>query len=1156
MVTPILAPSTTWFTQGGTTVKRSAITQIDIKNSYTPVGTITSSWDASAVKDGSIMCYVEGTKLTIAGNGSNNIKLSPDATCTFSDVNATADYFSNLETINGLELLDTSNVTTMQAMFSRASKLIAANVENWNISNVTSLRAMFQGCSSIQSLDLSRWDVSNVTTMYAMFLNQTLAFNFTTIGNVSNWNTSKCTDLTGMFQYCGNLESLDLSNWDTSKVTTMQNTFFNCTNLKTLNISNWNTSSCTNMSNMFKNDVNLKRIVVGENFSFNGDGTTTKIAVLPTPNPDYITGANGNWYRVSDRAEFTPSNIPNGQAATYVAIKPYPILAPSTTWFTQGGTTVKRNSITQIDIKSSYTPSETVSSSWDASATQDNSVMCYVEGTKLTIAGDNTGGVRLNSDASRTFSDDNTTADYFSNLETITGAELLDTSDVTTMQAMFSRAVKLKNINVNNWNTSNVTSLRAMFQVCSSLESLDLSNWDVSNVTTMYGMFMSNSTFGNMKLVSIGDVSNWNTSKCTDMAGMFQCCENLESLDLSNWNNREVTTIEKMFHSCTNLKTLKLDNWDMSFCTKMNAVFYNCTSLISLNLNNWNTSSCTNMSSMFSGCTNLTVLDVSNWNTSSCTNMSYMFNECTNLTELDVSNWNTSSCTNMSYMFRGCVKLEALDVSQWDVSKVTVMTDMFSCGNNYGVTPMILKELDVSNWNTSSCTDMSFMFYGCVGPKVIDVSKWDVSKVTTFDHMFSHSYLKIGNVANWTTPSAINMNAMFYSVRDDVIDVSKLNTSNVTIFDQMFEECNATKIIGLENFNTSNGLGFSEMFGGCHRIKELNLKNFDTTKAKDGVVASGNNSTTTGMSGMFSNMNRLEKITVSENFSFNGDGTSVFTKAILPSPNINYISEADGNWYTFNGTSYTPSDIPNKTANTYYASISMVKDIDVLAKNGTFIEIAGAIKEKTGTSDIMIPSQMPEAIYSISSESYDVGYNNGYEDGQSIEREMTDALLSNINIGDYYNDSVTKLRTYAFYYCSDITSAEFPNVTECNTGSLRQCANLTRVKFSKLGNIYVSGLMADCPKLEFVDLGITGSVGTTTFSNDSSLKTIILRKTTVAALQNLNSFNNTPYAQGGTGGKVFVPSALIESYKTASNWSTLYGYGTVEFVALEGSEYE
>ena len=70
------------------------------------------------------------------------------------------------------------------------------------------------------------------------------------------------------------------------------------------------------------------------------------------------------------------------------------------------------------------------------------------------------------------------------------------------------------------------------------------------------------------------------------------------------------------------------------------------------------------------------------------------------------------------------------------------------------------------------------------------------------------------------------------------------------------------------------------------------------------------------------------------------------------------------------------------------------------------------------------------------------------------------------------------------------------------------------------------------------------------------MTTLVLRNDTVVTLANINAFQGTPFASGGTGGTVYVPAALIESYQTATNWSTLYASGTCNFAAIEGSEYE
>ncbi len=55
----------------------------------------------------------------------------------------------------------------------------------------------------------------------------------------------------GMFVSCEALTSLDLSNFDTSKVTDMHDMFSGCEALTSLDLSNFDTSKVTDMSGMF-----------------------------------------------------------------------------------------------------------------------------------------------------------------------------------------------------------------------------------------------------------------------------------------------------------------------------------------------------------------------------------------------------------------------------------------------------------------------------------------------------------------------------------------------------------------------------------------------------------------------------------------------------------------------------------------------------------------------------------------------------------------------------------------------------------------------------------------------------------------------------------------------------------------------------------------
>lgn len=69
--------------------------------------------------------------------------------------------------------------------------------------------------------------------------------------NTNCINTSKVTNMDGMFKECKSLKDLDLSSFDTSKVATMSRILENCTNLTSLDLSNFDTSKVTDMNSMF-----------------------------------------------------------------------------------------------------------------------------------------------------------------------------------------------------------------------------------------------------------------------------------------------------------------------------------------------------------------------------------------------------------------------------------------------------------------------------------------------------------------------------------------------------------------------------------------------------------------------------------------------------------------------------------------------------------------------------------------------------------------------------------------------------------------------------------------------------------------------------------------------------------------------------------------
>ena len=79
-------------------------------------------------------------------------------------------YMQNLQSIEGLSYLNTSEVTNMQAMFNLCSSLTSLDLSSFNTAKVTSMGMMFNGCSSLQTIYVGEgWSTAAVTSSNNMF---------------------------------------------------------------------------------------------------------------------------------------------------------------------------------------------------------------------------------------------------------------------------------------------------------------------------------------------------------------------------------------------------------------------------------------------------------------------------------------------------------------------------------------------------------------------------------------------------------------------------------------------------------------------------------------------------------------------------------------------------------------------------------------------------------------------------------------------------------------------------------------------------------------------------------------------------------------------------------------------------------------------------
>ncbi len=120
-------------------------------------------------------------------------------------------------------------------------------IENLDTSQVTDMSGMFQSCSSLATLDLSSFDTSQVIEITGMFQS---CSSLATL-DLSSFDTSQVTDISTMFFGCKSLATLELSSFDTSQVTNMYGVFDGCISLATLDVSSFDTSQVTDMYGMF-----------------------------------------------------------------------------------------------------------------------------------------------------------------------------------------------------------------------------------------------------------------------------------------------------------------------------------------------------------------------------------------------------------------------------------------------------------------------------------------------------------------------------------------------------------------------------------------------------------------------------------------------------------------------------------------------------------------------------------------------------------------------------------------------------------------------------------------------------------------------------------------------------------------------------------------
>ena len=690
-----------------------------------------------------------------------------------------------MTTIEGLENLNTEDVTDMSYMFDSCYSLTSLNVSSFNTANVKDMKYIFCGCESLTSIDLSSFNTANVTDMSDMFY---YCKSLTSL-DVSFFNTANVTNMMNMFRHCESLTSLDLSFFNTAKVKDMRYMFCDCPNLMYLDVSSFNTAKVTCMESMFNGCKNLTSLDLS---SFNTAQVTSMFSMFYKCQNLTTIYCDNDWSTSSASSTYMfdgCNSLVGGKGTKYNDS------FTDKTYARPDGGTSNPGYFTFSIVKEVYTE--------------------FVEATgTLTYYYDN---LRTNRSGVTEVYDpvNNPNAVRFKGYNDKVLKAVIDPSmkkaHLTSMQNMFNGFdnfnffLKLSNlksiVGLENLNTTNVTDMRYMFSSCESLTSLDLSSFNTAKVTQMTSMFT-----GCSNLTSV-NLNSFSTAKVTDMSYMFYKCSNLTTIFCDNDWSGNAADSRYMFYDCSLLTggngttysdsftdatyarpdggTNKPGYFTSSQVKEVYTEFVEATGTLTYYYDNLRTSRegvtelydpvnnpnavrfkdynekvlkavidpsmkkahLTSMQSMFNGLDgNNTILNLSklesivgleNLNTENVTDMSYMFNKCYSLTSLDLSSFNTARVTNMKNMFSGCSNLTSLNLSSFNTANVTDIRDMFSyCAN--------LTSLDLSSFNTAKVTSMSYMFYYCRNLTTIFCDNDWSGNATYSDYMFLGCYAIVG----------------------------------------------------------------------------------------------------------------------------------------------------------------------------------------------------------------------------------------------------------------------------------------------------------------------------------------------------------------------------------------------------------------------------
>ena len=631
------------------------------------------------------------------------------------------DSMSNLQTIEGMEYLNTSEVKTM--------------------------RSMFNDCSSLESLDLSHFDTSSATDLGYMF-NGCLSLKEV---NLSNFSTEAVTDMGYMFNGCLLLSSLDLVNFNTGQLKSTSGMFAHCRSLTSIVVSDgWNMDGVTNSHQMFLNCVS---IVGNEGTGYDENHTDGSYARVDggASDPGYltynmpreynlivggvrVTSHNRNNIPVDEgTAVYDPINktlyltdcnltgldVPNNDAANGYGAGIYSNISGLTV-YVSGNVTVNR-SPNNPENNAVFFNDRTYLIGTDGDATftatgyygifSDTLTISALPDCHLTVVAEGSeGGLVARRDrktrpqltyiynrpltmpnANVTLKCKGSTLSGISYWQELGGDPRLQFTapnpehmQWNPIQHMVCDTYGDGNPILDEWIVMEapkeayaVYNEGTLTFYCDGSRSGRLGKTYDLNKGQNDPLWFYDGTYSDVTSVVFDE--SFADARPTSTYNWFCKMRSLTSVSgMKYLNTSKVTVMKYMFNQCVKLASLDLRYFNTGWVRNFDYMFAQCKLLDGIDLSGFVTSSAVSMEWMFYACHSLKALDLIGFTTRDVTNMGYMFNDCKLLTSLDLVNFNTESVTDMTSMFNNCEALETINVGTgWSTEKVLNSRNMF-----------------------------------------------------------------------------------------------------------------------------------------------------------------------------------------------------------------------------------------------------------------------------------------------------------------------------------------------------------------------------------------------------------------------------------------------------------------------------------------------